>query len=66
MTEKLFDQEFLREMNFKAKLLRKTETLRKADNLKYSKLVEKYEGDHGRLYLLPIQRLKDLVGGINA
>jgi len=53
----IFDQE----MNYRAGLLRKLETLRKSDNLKYSKLVEKYKVDHGRLYMLPIERLKELV-----
>ena len=61
MTEKIFSQEFIREMNYRAKLLRKAETLRKSDNLKYSKLIEKYQVEHGRLYILPIERLKELV-----
>ena len=60
----VFDQEFFREMNFKADLLRKTETLRKSDNLKYSKLVEKHKAKYRKLYLLPIKILKDLVGEI--
>ena len=57
----IFDQEFLREMNFRAKLLKKAEALRKLDNLKYSKLVDKHNVEHGRLYLLPIEKLKALV-----
>lgn len=64
MTETIFDQEALREMNFKAGLLRKAEALRKSDNLTYSKLVEKHKAEHGKLYLLPVDRLKELVGEI--
>ena len=60
----IFDQEFLREMNFKAKLIKKTEALRKSDNLKYSSLIEKHKLEHGKLYLLPVDRLKELVGEI--
>jgi len=61
---RLFDQEFIREMNYRANLLKKTEALRKSDNLKYSSLVEKYKAEHGRLYKMPIERLKELVGEI--
>jgi len=64
MTEKIFSQEFIREMNYRAKLLRKAEALRKSDNLKYSKLIEKYQVEHRRLYMLPIERLKELVSEI--
>ena len=60
----IFDQEALREMNFKAKLIRKTEALRKSDNVKYSVLIEKHKAEYGKLYLLPIDRLKELVGEI--
>ena len=48
-------------MNLKTELLRKLEALRKLDNLKYSKLVDKHQVEHGRLYLLPIEKLKALV-----
>ena len=60
-----FDQEFIREMNYRPKLLKTIEALRKSDNVRYSKLVEHYRGEHGRLYTLPIARLKELVGEIN-
>lgn len=60
----IFDQEFIREMNYRAKLLRTTEPLRVTDNIAYSKLVEHYKAEHGRLYMLPIGRLKELVGDI--
>jgi len=61
MTEKIFSQEFIREMNYRAKLLRKAETLRKSDNLKYSKLIEKHRVEYRRLYILAIEKLKALV-----
>ena len=57
----VFSQEFIREMNYRAKLLRKAEALRKSDNLKYSKLIEKHQVEHRRLYILPIEKLKALV-----
>ena len=53
----IFSKEALREMNYKAKLIRKAEGLRKSDNLKYSSLIEKYKVEHGRLYMLPIEKL---------
>lgn len=58
----IFSKEAIREMNFKAKLLLKLEALRKSDNLTYSALVDKYKVEHGRLYLLPIEKLCELVG----
>ena len=57
----IFSKEALREMNFKAKLIRKAEALRKSDNVKYSSLIEKHKVEHGKLYLLPVDRLKGLV-----
>ena len=64
MTEKIFSQEFIREMNYRANLLKKAEALRKSDNRRYSKLIEKHRVEHGRLYILPIERLKELVSEI--
>ena len=61
---KVFSNEFLREMNAKANLIRKCEAVRKVDNLKYSKVVEKYKAKYRQLYLLPIKELKILVEGL--
>ena len=62
----IFSKEALREMNFKTELIRKAEVLRKSDNVRYSKLIEKYKAEHGRLLLLPIEKLKELVGEIES
>jgi hypothetical protein len=58
---KAFSSEFLREMNFKANLIRKAEGVRKVNNLKYNALVKKYNAEYRKLYLLPIKELKVLV-----
>ena len=42
-------------------LIRKAEALRKSDNLKYSKLIEKHRVEYRRLYILAIEKLKALV-----
>ena len=52
-------------MNHKADLLWKLEALRKSDNLKYSKLVDKHNVEHGRLFMLSVDKLKALVGEID-
>lgn len=62
----LFNEEFLRELNFKARLIHKAETLRKSDNIKYSKLVDKYGAQHRKLNYLPIQQLKQLIQEIES
>ena len=48
-------------MNLKTELLWKLEALRKSDNLRYSKLVDKHNVEHGRLFMLPVKKLKELV-----
>ena len=58
----IFSSAFLREMNFKAALLKKVEALRKTDNVKYSGLVDKYKAQHKKLNFLPVEELKELVG----
>lgn len=58
----IFSSAFLRELNFKATLLKKVEALRKTDNVKYSGLVDKYEAKYQRLNSLPVEKLKELVG----
>ena len=60
----VFSQEFIREMNYRASLIERVEALRKSDNREYSKLIEKHRVEHGRLYILPIERLKELVSEI--
>ena len=65
MGNTLFTKEALREMNFKAKLIRQTEALRKSDNLKYSSLIEKHKIEHGRLYMLPIEKLVGEIEGMD-
>jgi len=57
----MFTQEFLRNINFKAKLIRKAENLRKTDNVKYSLIVDKYKAGHKKLNMLPVEKLRDLV-----
>lgn len=59
--QEIFSEEFLREMNYKADLLRKLEVFRKSDNLKYSKLVDEHNLQHKRLYSLSVEKLKELV-----
>lgn len=65
MTDEIFTKEYIREMNYKASLIRKAEALRKSDNLKYSKLVDTYGGEYRRLYVLSIERLKELVSELS-
>jgi hypothetical protein len=57
----IFSNEFLREMNAKAHLIAEAEAVRKKDNLKYSKLVEKHKAKYRQLSLLPIKQLQVLV-----
>ena len=61
MEPKIFTGEVLREMNFKAGLIRKAEVVRKADSLKYSKVIGQHKASFARLYLLPVEQLKPLV-----
>ena len=60
----LFSEEFLREMNLKADLIRKTEALRQSDNLQYSKLIDKHKVEYRRLHVLPIGRLRMVASDI--
>ena len=66
MEPQIFKGEALRELNFKAGLIRKAEVVRKANNLKYSKVVEKYEAEYRKLYWLPVEQLKVLVEELDA
>lgn len=64
MKNELFSEEFLREMNIKADLISKIESLRKSDNLQYSKLIDKYKVEHRRLHVLTINKLKMIANDI--
>lgn len=61
MEPEIFSDEYRREMNVKADLIRKAEAIRKTNNLKYSKVIEKYKAQYQRLHRLPIRRLKIVV-----
>jgi len=61
VTPEISYQEFMRGVDYRVNLLEKTEALRKSDNLRYSKLIEKYQVEHSKLYLMPVERLKELV-----
>jgi hypothetical protein len=61
MEPKIFTGEALRELNFKAGLIRKAEVVRKADSLKYSKMIGKHKASFAQLYRLPVEQLKPLV-----
>lgn len=58
---KMFSDEFLRELNFKADLIRKAEALRKSNNVRYSKLVDKYGAEHKKLKQLSVKDLKAFI-----
>lgn len=57
----LIPEEFLRELNYKARLLRQAEVLRKSNNVQYSKLCDKYNAEHSKLNRLSINQLKEFV-----
>jgi hypothetical protein len=61
MEGKVFSNEFLREMNAKAHLIAEAEAVRKKDNLRYSKLLEKHKAKYRQLYLQDIKQLQILV-----
>ncbi len=60
----IFSEEFLREINLKADLIRKTEALRQSDNFQYSKLIDKHKAEYRRLHVLPIERLRMIANDI--